>query len=276
MTAPHTPSGPTLWAVADLHAAVRANQEHIEAIGPRTPEDWLIVAGDVAENIDLVTRVMGRLAERFSTVVWAPGNHELFSRSFDRYRGVERYGELVRRMRKLGVVTPEDPYPVFHGVTVAPLFTLYDYSFRAPGCSVAEALEAAKRKSLMLTDEFTIAPFVDIRAWCWERLAYTTRRLSRVDGPTILVNHWPLVREPVDTLRYPEIGLWCGTRHTRSWARRYNARAVVYGHLHMPGEVIVDGIPHIEASLGYPREWGSPMWPGTGRPWPYPVMEAGA
>lgn len=260
----------TLWAVADLHAAVKANGPMIRQIQPTDPSDWLIVAGDVAERLELIVDVLADLAQRFDTVIWAPGNHELFSRSSDRYRGREKYAALVQALREVGVVTPEDPYPVFHGVTIAPLFTLYDYSFRGPSLTVQEAVTAAREKNIMMTDEFAIAPFVDIRAWCWDRLAYTTKRLSRIDGPTVLINHWPLVQEPVMKMRWSEIALWCGTRHTRTWARRYNARAVVYGHLHMPGVTVVDGVDHIEVSLGYPREWQNST---HATPWPYPVME---
>ena len=38
----------TLWAVSDLHAAVKANTKAIDSIRPTNPGDWLIVAGDVA------------------------------------------------------------------------------------------------------------------------------------------------------------------------------------------------------------------------------------
>jgi hypothetical protein len=75
------------------------------------------------------------LSERFGTVVWAPGNHELWTHPDDKVqlRGEERYRHLVRLCRSLGVLTPEDPYPVRDGVdgpvTVAPLFVLYDYTF---------------------------------------------------------------------------------------------------------------------------------------------------
>lgn len=76
--------------------------------------------------------------------------------------------------------------------------------------------------------------------------------------------------EPVNQLYLKEIGLWCGTRHTRTWAQRYDAQAVIYGHLHMPSEVVVDGVKHVEVSLGYPREWERHT---EDRVWPYPVME---
>ncbi len=260
----------TLWAVSDLHAAVKANTARIDAIRPTDPSDWLIVAGDVAERQDLIVRVMAKLVDRFDTVIWVPGNHELFSRSADRHSGREKYTALVQSMREMGVITPEDPYPTFGDVTIAPLFTLYDYSFRRAGLTVEEAVAAARARDIMMTDEFAIAPFVDIRAWCWERLAYTTKRLSRVEGPTILINHWPLVQEPTLKMRWSDVALWCGTRHTRSWPRRYHAEAVIYGHLHMPGIMRVDGIQHIEVSLGYPREWQAR---GQRWPFPYPVME---
>lgn len=260
----------TLWAVSDLHAAVRDNSQYIMSIHPADPSDWLIVAGDVAERNNVIIDVLAMLRSRFAKVIWVPGNHELFSRTSDRFRGRDKYNELVDLCRRIDVLTPEDPYPMFHGVTIVPLFTLYDYSFRQPGLGVEEAVQSARDKGIMLTDEFAIAPFVDVRGWCWDRLAYSIKRLSRTTGPTILVNHWPLVVEPVNQVRFTEIGLWCGTRHTRSWARRYDAQVVVYGHLHMPGEMVVEGVRHVEVSLGYPREWRMPGHLGV---WPYPVME---
>ena len=265
----------TLWAVSDLHAAVKANKGRIDDIQPTNPSDWLIVAGDVAERTDLVLRVLHKLRTRFAKVIWVPGNHELFSRSTDRYRGREKYDELVEGCRDIDVLTPEDPFAVFKGVTIAPLFTLYDYSFRAPGSTVEDAIAAAVDRQIMMTDEIAIAPFVDVRAWCWDRLAYSIKRLSRITGPTVLINHWPLVQEPTLKMRWPEIGLWCGSRHTRHWPTRYNAEAVIYGHLHMPSVDKIDGVDHIEVSLGYPREW---MAHQGHQLWPYPVltMEEGA
>ncbi|AEX42162.1 metallophosphoesterase [Corynebacterium diphtheriae bv. mitis] len=259
----------TLWAVADLHAAVRANGGRIDTIQPHDPSDWLIVAGDVAERTSVVIDVLHELRQRFATVIWVPGNHELFCRSSDRFQGRAKYDELVRRCRQIDVLTPEDPYPVFHGVTVVPLFTLYDYSFRPEGLTIEAALQSAHDKQLVLTDQFAIAPFVDIRAWCWDRLAYSVHRLSRERGPKILINHWPLVQEPVSELPIPEIGLWCGTRHTRSWPVRYSATTVVYGHLHVPNERIIDGVRHVEVSLGYPHQWSQNI---ADRLWPFPVM----
>lgn len=262
-------TGPTLWAVSDLHAAVPANRQHVDALRPSHPGDWLIVAGDVAENMDLVVDVLARLRERFARVVWAPGNHELLSRADDPYRGRERYAELVRRCREIGVHTPEDEYPVFQGIAVAALCTLYDYSFAPAGITP----ESARSSGRMLIDAVALEPFVDVPGWCRERLAYSAGRLAELTGtPTVLVNHWPLVREPVARMGIPELSLWCGTEHTRHWPQRYHARAVVHGHLHLPGITRVKGVAHIEASLGYPREWRA----RPASPWPHPVLRGWA
>ena len=64
-----------------------------------------------------------------------PGNHELWTLPSDpvRLRGEERYRNLVAMCRRLGVITPEDPYPLWRGaggpVVIAPLFLLYDCTF---------------------------------------------------------------------------------------------------------------------------------------------------
>lgn len=257
---------PTLWAVSDLHVTFAENQATVDRLAPQHPDDWLIVAGDVAEKIPDVVRTLASLKQRFRTVIWVPGNHELFNRRTDRINGKARYRALVGELRAIGVLTPEDDYPVFHGVTVCPLFSLYDYSFRRLGLTARQAID---RATVKLDDELAIAPYVDVEKWCAERVEYSEDRLNEVRGETILVNHWPLVVEPTHRLREPDIALWCGTTKTRHWPTKYRARMVIHGHLHIPVETRVDGVSHVDVSLGYPFEWR------PNRPWPLPVLRAG-
>ena len=263
MTA-HRP--PVLSAVSDLHVRHRENREIVEGLRPGSPEDWLIVCGDVAETAADVEWALGLLAERWATVIWVPGNHELWTPARDpvRFRGAERYRYLVEMCRRLGVVTPEDEYPVWNGqggpVRIAPLFLLYDYTFRAPGTATQEeSLAYAHRTGVVCTDEFMLHPdpYPSREEWCRARVAETARRLDVCprDVPLVLVNHWPLVREPTRVLHYPEFAQWCGTELTADWHTRYRTAAVVYGHLHIPRHTVYDGVPFHEVSLGYPREW---------------------
>ena len=100
-------------------------------------------------------------------------------------------------------------------------------------------------------------PYATRDEWCGARIEETEQRLEeRPQGlPTILVNHFPLVREPTRKLRYQEFAQWCGTVQTADWHRRFDARVVVYGHLHIPRTTWEDGVRFEEVSLGYPREW---------------------
>lgn len=85
----------------------------MENLRPRSPRDWPLVAGDVAEKAVDIEWALRTLSSRFATVAWVPGNHELWTLSTDpvRLRGEARYRYLVSMCRRLGVITPEDPWP---------------------------------------------------------------------------------------------------------------------------------------------------------------------
>ncbi|MGP3973629.1 metallophosphoesterase family protein [Streptomyces sp. 8N114] len=255
-----------LLAVSDLHVGMSANKPVTEALRPLTDDDWLIVAGDVAEQFEEVDWALRLLSRRFARVIWTPGNHELWTPRGDpvQSRGAARYAQLVELCRSLGVVTPEDAYPRWAGpegeVVIAPVFQLYDYTFRAPGTHTKEeSLARAHASGIVCTDEYLLHPdpYPAIDDWCRERVAETEKRLDAVDPatPLVLASHWPLLREPTDVMWYPEFAQWCGTELTADWHTRYNVAVAVYGHLHIPRTTHHDGVRFEEVSIGYPREW---------------------
>jgi 3',5'-cyclic AMP phosphodiesterase CpdA len=256
----------SLLAIGDLHITYPENRRVLEGLRASSPGDWLIVCGDVSELSGDIEWALGLLCERFATVLWVPGNHDLWTTPEDpvQLRGEARYRHLVAICRRLGVLTPEDPFPVWEGpggpVTVAPLFLLYDYSFGAAVAPTKEqALARAYAAGVVCSDELVLYPdpHPSREAWCEARLRETALRLAARDPalPTVLVNHFPLTRDPLLILRHPEFALWCGTVHTADWHVRYGACAVVYGHLHIPRVTFQDGVRFTEVSLGYPREW---------------------
>jgi 3',5'-cyclic AMP phosphodiesterase CpdA len=260
-------SGPPparLLAISDLHVSHGDNRPIVESIAPTSPGDWLIVAGDVAERPADIEWALARLRERFEQVIWSPGNHELWTTDSDpvRLRGVARYEHLVEMCRRIGVLTPEDEFPVWTGaggpVRVAPMFLLYDYTFHDEPSKTA-SLARAHAAGVVCTDEYVLHPdpYPSRDDWCRARVASTGQRLAACDPavPLVLVNHWPLVREPTRVLYYPEFAQWCGTELTADWHTRFSTAAVVYGHLHIPRTTVHDGVRHMEVSLGYPREW---------------------
>ena len=256
----------SLLAVSDLHISYEQNRDVVERIRPESEGDWLIVAGDVGEIFDDVGWALGLLRDRFAKVIWAPGNHELWTHPSDpvQLRGDERYRALVQMCLDLDVVTPEDEYQVWQGthgpVVVAPLFLLYDYSWLAPGATTKEeSLKRAYDAGVVCADEMMLFPdpYPDRESWCQARLDEAEKRLDAIDSalPTVLVTHWPLRREPTAVMWHPEFAQWCGTDRTADWHLRFRAAAAVYGHLHIPRTTQYDGVRFEEVSLGYPREW---------------------
>lgn len=254
-----------LLAISDLHLGHETNRRALEELAPH-PDDWLVVAGDVGEGEHRLRWALERLTARFARVLWVPGNHDLWTPPAEAVtgpRGEERYRRLVEACREHGVATPEDEWPLWTGpgprCRIVLLFTLYDYSFGPPGATAAEARAWAAEAGLVCADELLLHPdpHPSREAWCRLRCAESERRLAAAaaEGPLVLVNHWPLREDLVHLRRIPRFTIWCGTRRSEGWHRRFGAVAAVYGHLHIRATHWRDGVLFHEVSFGYPRDW---------------------
>jgi 3',5'-cyclic AMP phosphodiesterase CpdA len=252
-----------LLATSDLHLSHRANREALVEL-PAHPEDWLIVAGDVGERPEHLIFALETLTPRFARVIWVPGNHDLWcpADAVDRTRGQARYEELVAICRRFAVLTPEDPYvswPESADTAIVPMFLLYDYTFRPPDVPAGAALAWARAAGVLASDERLLdpAPWPSREAWCHARVAATSARLDALPAGsrTVLINHWPLRYDLARPPRVPRFSIWCGTTLTEEWPRRYRARVVVSGHLHLRTTLWRHGVRYEEVSLGYPRDW---------------------
>lgn len=251
-----------LWAISDLHLGYRRNRERLPELRDYG-EDWLIVAGDVAEKLDQLEDALRVLCERFAQVLWVPGNHELWrGREPDALVGVAKYRKIVQICRSLGVLTPEDPYVVWPGPPgphkLVPLFLLYDYTFGPDELSPAQAIEWAAQSGVVCADESYLlpSPHPSREAWCAHRCELSERRLEqeREGLPTVLINHWPLREDLAVLPLIPRFSLWCGTARTEDWHLRFEASVVVYGHLHIRRTQYRHGVRFEEVSFGYPRQ----------------------
>ncbi len=255
-----------LLAISDLHLASAVNRDALDSL-PDHSDDWLILAGDVAERFDHVRLAFTECRRRFARVLWLPGNHELWcvpeEDGTPPRRGVARYDALVEMARSLDVLTPQDPFPLWDGpggpCVIAPLFVLYDYSFRPPQVTRDQVVPWAAEMRNVCADEMLLdpVPYPSRDAWCAERLHYSEARLAALDPalPTVLANHFPLRADLIHIPRAPRFTPWCGTTATENWHRRFRAKAVVSGHLHVRRTDWRDGTRFEEVSLGHPRQW---------------------
>lgn len=254
-----------LWAISDLHVGYKKN---LLAVGELTerPEDWLVLCGDVGDTLEQVELALRLLNTKFAQLIWVPGNHELWTvPRKTSLSGVARYEAFVALCRSLNVLTPEDPFPVWEGEggrhILAPLFVLYDYSFRPDEVPVDEAVFWAREGEVLCTDEALLhpAPYPHVGAWCEARVKESERRLSAAlaesSDPTVLIAHFPLRQEHAVLPRIPRFMVWCGTRRTEDWHTRFRANVVISGHLHIPCTRYRDDVRFEEVSLGYPDQW---------------------
>ncbi len=260
-----------LFAVSDLHLSRKDNraalEEFVEFAAERPldfAEDWLIIAGDLGERVEHLTFALDRLAPIFRQLVWTPGNHDLWcpATATDRTRGVARYEELVAECRRFGVLTPEDPYqrwPGDPGLFIVPMFLLFDYSFRDSSVPRDQAVAWARESGVVASDETLLspAPFPTRDAWCAARCDATEAQLMALPetSETILINHWPLRYDVARPPRIPRFSIWSGTTRTEDWGRRFRARVVINGHLHLRSTLARFGARYEEVSLGYPGDW---------------------
>jgi hypothetical protein len=100
-------------------------------------------------------------------------------------------------------------------------------------------------------------PHPSREAWCEARVEISARRLAEVPDRyrLVAISHFPLRQDLVFLPRVPLFSPWCGTRATEDWHRRFRAKVVVSGHLHLPGTSWRDGVRFEEVSFGYPRDW---------------------
>lgn len=253
-----------LWATSDLHVGFEENRRAVAEL-PAHPGDWLIIAGDTGETPAHLEFVLRTLRERFAQLVWAPGNHDLWTpKSWPaNKRGVVHYERLVALCQRYGVLTPEDPYARWPGPgplrAIVPTFLLFDYSFRPDEVPHRDAVAWAAQSGVRSADEDLLAPdpFTSREAWCEARVAATEARLSALPPDTrlIVANHFPLRYGLAVPPRIPRFSIWCGTRRTEDWHTRFNIEAVVSGHLHMRSSRTLDRVRYEEVSLGYPKQW---------------------
>jgi 3',5'-cyclic AMP phosphodiesterase CpdA len=253
-----------LYAISDLHLGHDQNRLALAAL-PAHPEDWLILAGDVGETEAHLRFALSTLTQRFARLLWVPGNHDLWTLSsgFNANRGEAKYQALVAICRDHGVVTPEDPYVLWPAegayALLAPLFVLYDYSFRPADVPSDRAVAWAAETGVVCSDEVVLHadPYRTRPEWCQARCQYTERRLREAPSTShlVLINHFPLRQDLVRLVRIPRFSIWCGTRNTEDWHRRFPVSVVVSGHLHMRATDYRDGVRFEEVSLGYPGHW---------------------
>lgn len=254
----------SIYAISDLHLANKVNQKALINL-PDYGDDWLVLAGDIGETEEHLKFALSVLNLKFAKIIWTPGNHDLWTFSLNGYslKGEGKYHNLVSICHEYGVFTPEDKYPIYNNngaeYCIAPIMTLYDYSFKPNDIESGKELEWAAESGVICADEELLFsyPYKSVSEWCNARCLYTEKRLNAIqkDVPIIIINHYPLLKELGKIYTFPRFSIWCGTTNTQKWLDEFNIEIAIYGHLHIRSTKIINGVRHEEVSFGYPQDW---------------------
>lgn len=228
-----------IYALSDLHADLPENRRRLLRLpaGPHAG-DALIVAGDVADSMEVLRETLTFLRARFRDVFFVPGNHELWVRN-DARTSVEKFFDVLALCDTLGVRTR--PARV-GGTWVVPLFAWYHESFDVAGEGVEAELEAWADRyfcrwpaEVGRVDEFF--------------LRMNARHVRPYEGPVVTFSHFvprPELVPPVEHLRFRGLPLVAGTAALDAQLRALGSRLHVYGHTHIAGDREIDGVRYVQ------------------------------
>jgi len=237
-----------VFAVSDIHVDFAPNAGWLAGLSTQDyRDDFLILAGDVCHSLRLLEGCLIALANRFRTVFYVPGNHELWVTRDDKTKtSLDKFEEVCAIMKNCGVCGS-----ALHDdkLSIVPLLGWYDYSFGEPCNELNEMwmdFVACKWPQSMGVHEVA-AYFVEMNQPLLRPanniVISFSHFLPRID---VMPHHIPERYR----LLYPVFG----TNLLERQIRRIRSDIHVYGHSHVNRQVKIDGITYINNAFGYPAE----------------------
>ena len=236
-----------IHAISDIHVDFAANARWVSDLSLHDyRDDVLILAGDIADELGLLTRCFRELARRFRAVLYVPGNHDLW---VSRGAAADSF-EKLRQVRERAIDSDVQlgPYSV-GSVSIVPLMGWYDYSFGAPS---AELLDLWMDQWACRWPEGFDAPalarlFADSNG---ELLAARNDDVISFSHFVPRIDLMPSYIPARHRLVYPVLG----SSLIEEQIRVLRSGLHVYGHSHVNRDMGLDGVRYVNNALGYPSE----------------------
>ena len=237
-----------VFALSDIHVDYPVNVQWILNLSLSDyQDDVLIVAGDVTDDLDLFERSMTELARRFRTVLFAPGNHDLWVvRSRHIATSFDKFIEISNAAERGGV-----SLEAFHceGLSIIPLLGWYDYSFGLP---------CERLREIWMDFHACRWPEGYLAADIAGHFDAMNADASPTRGKTVITFSHFLPRMDLLPAGIPESVKMLlpilGTPRLEARIRALEPAIHVYGHSHLNRQIEIDGVTYINNAFGYPRE----------------------
>ena len=233
-----------ILAVSDLHTDFPKHRNALERLSAtRYREDVLLVAGDIGSRLELIHATLSLLQTKFRAVCYVPGNHELWVRQ-GQLTSIDKFFQIVRLCDELGVHTR----PAQIGrVRIVPLFSWYSKDFSSDGHEYADQLHG-------WTDFYSCHWPQDVDNIPEYFSTLNTPHIRSYEEPVISFSHF-LPRLELLPPRYflyfkalPEVA---GSPLIESQLRQLGSTIHVFGHSHIPRDVILGGIRYVNNPLSH-------------------------
>jgi len=234
-----------ILAISDLHTDFRENWHLVEQISNSLyRNDILIVAGDIADNLEIIKRTLSVLRSRFKMVFYTPGNHELWVRN-EPYNSIEKLFRVLRLCQSLEVQTM--PAKV-NNLWIVPLFSWYDSEFDSG--PIDEELDG----------------WADFHFCQWPEgihqvykyfIELNVPNIRPYEGDVISFSHFLPRLELLpkkEKLRFKSLGKVAGCDLLENQIRKLQSIIHVFGHSHINRDCVIDGVRYIQNALSYPKE----------------------
>ncbi|XP_063673706.1 uncharacterized protein LOC134810941 [Bolinopsis microptera] len=277
-----------IFAISDLHTDYEANMEFVESLPPH-PEDVLIVAGDVSDDIPRLIETLSILKAKYKDVYFIPGNHELWINKSDiSPNSLVKLFEIVRHCTVIGVQTEPGKVRCLDGndVWIVPLYSWYAGPDDDPKNTLYIPEWPALKRRASGSCPSLAQLFADMN---------TERLTNDYDAPVITFSHFvprpELMRASIQdeseiALERNIMGLPSPDWKEKEFGTRFNFSRVagsnildrqlrkigsmihVYGHQHRNRDRTIRRVRYVSHCLGNPREhgegitWGISTWAG--------------
>ena len=95
-----------IFALSDLHVDYSQNRQWVQALSVADYQnDVLILAGDLTDNYARLAECFEQLAGRFRSVVYVPGNHELWVMRSKEPSSLEKFWRVKELAESQGILT---------------------------------------------------------------------------------------------------------------------------------------------------------------------------
>lgn len=237
-----------VFAVSDIHIDYDVNARWVANLSfGEYRDDVLILAGDVTDSLRLLDWCLSTLARRFKSVLFVPGNHDLWViRDAGWKNSLQKFDEVCTVVESSGA-----SMQAFRerGVSILPLLAWYDYSFGEPSSGLRSVW--MDYRACRWPDGFTeqdvashFAALNDARVSSANDTVITySHFLPRID---LMPGYTPGENRPLDPV--------LGSARLDRQLREHNASIHVYGHSHFNRRVTIDGVTYINNAFGYPSE----------------------